>query len=261
MKKIFFLLVIFLIFACSSDNEQSRSKSIVKKTDPNANRLDRYSHYEVTIFARPDITAKKVSKLSKGQNVKIDSIGDLFCSVHNDSTGDLLGYAPVLFLHPEPMINGVIIFNRARRYVHQKVNIYSGRGTNYKIVDSFIRGSAAIVDSLKDGWYGTFDVNDNLMGYVHEKLIKEEPLPAFEIVDWNWRKSSNYVIYNVQIRNNTRSYVRNVQVEFTTYDKNDRLIETDYTFVTGLQPNGTASAKGYATKFGNEQGAKIRIVK
>ncbi len=251
-------IIIILFIICQQSNNKTDKPYIPKKQHPS--RSDRQALRELSIYSIRDIAVeKKIGSLSKGQYVKIDSLQNIWCNVY-DTSGNFLGYSIEILLHPYPIIGDIITFNRAKRYVHKKANIRSGRGTNHRVVDSFIRGSKVIVDSLKDDWYATFDDNDNLLGYVHKSLIKDEPLPNLEIVDWNWYTSSGYVIYNVQVRNNTASYIKMVKVEFTSYDKSGNLIDTDFTFVTGLQPGGTASSKGYATKFGNEHKANIKIV-
>ena len=68
------------------------------------------------------------------------------------------------------------------------------------------------------------------------------------------------MIYTVEVKNNTSDYIRNVRVQFTSYDAAGKIIDTDWTYVTGLSPGGTASGKEYATYFGREKEAGMRIM-
>ena len=102
------------------------------------------------------------------------------------------------------------------------------------------------------------------LGYASASVLRDGPLPPFEIVSWNWSTDPGFgidgaVIWNVEVRNNTVTYVRQMRVDFATYDANDQLIDSDFTYVSGLSPGGTASAKSYATYYGREKTARIRI--
>ena len=69
------------------------------------------------------------------------------------------------------------------------------------------------------------------------------------------------MIYTVEVKNKTSEYIRNVRVQFTSsYDAARQIIDTDWTYVTGLSPGGTASGKGYATYFRREKEAGMRIM-
>jgi len=68
------------------------------------------------------------------------------------------------------------------------------------------------------------------------------------------------VIYTVEVKNKTSEYIRNVRVQFTSYDAAGNIIDTDWTYVSGLSPGGPASGKGYATYFGREKEAGMRIM-
>lgn len=153
--------------------------------------------------------------------------------------------------------------HREQRYVHETINIRAQRSTNSTVVGTLNRGEDVEIDSLKNDWVLVYR-NGVRMGYVSGSLLKENPIPAFEIVSWNWYTDSSFgtdgaVVWNVQIRNNTNKYITNLKVEFTTYDAGGSLIDTDYTYVSGLSPGGISSAKSYATFFGKEQKASIRV--
>ncbi|MEJ2182731.1 MAG: SH3 domain-containing protein [Nitrospirota bacterium] len=153
---------------------------------------------------------------------------------------------------------------RGKRYAHQTINIRSGRGTDFKVVGSLRRGEKVEVADSENGWIAVYK-NGDKKGFVYEKLLKSYPLPSFEIENWNWYKDPSFgtrgaVIWTVEVRNNTNNYVELLKIEFTTYDAKGNIITSDFAYVEGLSPGGTASTKSYATYFGKEEKAKIRIV-
>ena len=97
------------------------------------------------------------------------------------------------------------------RYAHKNINIREGRGKNFKKVSTLRRGDVVRVDSIENDW-GVVYKNYGKLGYVYSPLLKHSPLPDFEIVSWNWRSdpdygTKGYVIWRVQVRNNTSNYV------------------------------------------------------
>lgn len=149
------------------------------------------------------------------------------------------------------------------KYAHKNINVRSGRGTNFKIVGCLKRGDKVKIDSSQNGWAIVYQ-NCIKKGYVYESLLKNKPIPPFEIVSWNWRTDPSFrtdgaVIWNVQIRNNTNHYVSRLKVDLTTYDASGNIIESDFAYVSGLSPGGTSSAKSYATYLGREEKAGTRI--
>jgi len=150
------------------------------------------------------------------------------------------------------------------RYAHKTINIREGAGKSHKVVGQLKRGDAVEVKEVQNKW-AKISVGGVEKGYVYEPLLKYNPIPPLEIADWNWYSDSGFgvngaVIWNVEVRNNTSRYIELVKVEFSTYDSSDKLITTDYTYVKGLSPGGTATAKSYATYFGREKTGRIRIV-
>lgn len=151
------------------------------------------------------------------------------------------------------------------RYAHQTINIRDSAGTSHEVIGQLQRGDNVVVTETIDDWVKVR--NDKISeGHVYAPLLKMTPLPALEISSWNWRRDPNFgtkgaVIWNVEVRNNTNGYIERVRVEFSTYDKDENLITSDFTYVRGLSPGGTASSKAYATYFGREQTGRVRITR
>lgn len=150
------------------------------------------------------------------------------------------------------------------RYAHKTINIRKGPGRNYEVLDQLERGDSVEITSVYKKW-AKVSISGIPKGYVYEPLLKNIPLPPLEIADWNWYSDSSFgadgaVIWNVEVRNNTSKYIEYVKVEFSTYDANDKLITSDFAYVKGLTPGGTATTKSYATFFGREKTGRIRIV-
>jgi len=152
---------------------------------------------------------------------------------------------------------------RVERWAHNAVNVRGGRGTNHPVVGQLTRGERVEVDSLTDGWFVVYRGGQRL-GYVAASVLESQPIPAFEVVSWNWQKDPGFagrgaVIWTVEVRNNTARYVNLLRVDFTTYDAAGNVIDSDYGYVEGLSPGGVRSLKGYATYFGREERARIQL--
>jgi hypothetical protein len=149
-------------------------------------------------------------------------------------------------------------------YIHQTTNLRTGAGTNFEIAGKLHRGDVVQITATEGDW-STVIAPGVGKAFVHRELLKEKPLPPLEIASWNWRADHDFgtkgaVIWNVELRNNTDRYIDYVRVEFTSYDKNDQLITSDFSHVSGLAPGGTAATKAYATYFGRESKGRVRIV-
>lgn len=154
---------------------------------------------------------------------------------------------------------------RERRFAHQTINVRTGRGTDYEIVDQFGRGDMLYVDSLVSGWWKVYSgPSGGPIGYVAASVVESSPLPEFEIETWNWRSDPSFgtdgaVIWTAVIRNNTDRYVSSLRVEFTTFDSQGNILDTEFSYVQDIPPGGTSSVKGYADYFGREDKGQIQL--
>lgn len=146
-------------------------------------------------------------------------------------------------------------------YATGNVNIRRGPGTDHEVVDQLAKGQPwrCYPKTAGEDWVKCAEDE-----YIYASLLTTTPPPPLEIVSWNWYADPDFgtdgsVIYTVELKNNTSRYIDLVRVEFATYDAADNLITSDYTFVRGLSPGGTGSTKAYATYFGREKTAKIKI--
>ena len=95
-----------------------------------------------------------------------------------------------------------------------------------------------------------------------DKLRLEDQV---KIKSLNWRADHTFtsggaVIWSTEVANLSNKYLDSVRVEFTTYDIHGKIITSDTGYASGLKPYGSASQTGYATYFGAEHSAKIRVV-
>lgn len=146
-----------------------------------------------------------------------------------------------------------------QRYVHQTVNVRAGPGTDHAVVRQLERGDLVIVRTTENDW-ARIDEGE----WASLSLLKDHPIPPIEVASWNWRSDRDFgtsgaVIWNVELRNNTNRYIKQVRVEFTSYDAQGNLITTDFGYVQGLAPGSTSATKGYATYFGREDRARIQV--
>ena len=154
---------------------------------------------------------------------------------------------------------------RNLRYAYSTINIREGAGKSHKVIGKLKRGDIVEVKNIENKW-AKVSIGSIDKGYVYEPLLKHNPIPPLEISSWNWHTDSDFgtngaVIWNVEVKNNTIRYIESVKVEFCTYDSSGNIITSDFTYVNGLSPGGTASSKSYATYYGPEKKGRIRIVK
>ena len=73
------------------------------------------------------------------------------------------------------------------RYVHQTVNIRSGRTTDASIVGQLERGQSVKADFLRDNWFAVFALKesvrsqDQALGYVYAPLLKPDAPSAADL--------------------------------------------------------------------------------
>jgi len=89
-------------------------------------------------------------------------------------------------------------------------------------------------------------------------------LSAAEITQWNWRKDPTFgtkgaIRWNVEVRNKSSKNLESVKVEFTTFDRNNKLIATTFSYVSAIPPGETRSDASFADIFGTEESATIKI--
>lgn len=83
-------------------------------------------------------------------------------------------------------------------------------------------------------------------------------------MDWNWSKDPDFgtdgtIKWNVRVKNNTGLYLRNVRVDFTSFDAGRKLISTRFMYVGPIPLGGTASDESYADLYGNEADAEVQV--
>ncbi len=89
-------------------------------------------------------------------------------------------------------------------------------------------------------------------------------LESAEITDWNWIKDPTFgtkgtIKWNVQVRNKSSRNIRSVKVEFTTFDREGKLVATTFTFVDAIPSGQMRAANSFADFYRTEQRATVRI--
>lgn len=91
------------------------------------------------------------------------------------------------------------------------------------------------------------------------------PESQVEIEDWNWGADRNFgvdgaVIWNVKVKNKSSRYISMVRVEMVTYDKDQKMISTNHTYVNAIPPGESRSSKAYGDYYGTEHNAQAQVV-
>jgi len=89
-------------------------------------------------------------------------------------------------------------------------------------------------------------------------------LDAAEIVDFNWLKDPDFgthgtIKWNVRVRNKSSRNIRDVKVEFTTYDAAGKLVATTFAFVSAIPAGETRAEASYADLYRTERKANAVI--
>jgi len=89
-------------------------------------------------------------------------------------------------------------------------------------------------------------------------------LASAEITDWNWSKDPDFgthgtIKWNVSVHNVSSRPLRNVRVEFSTYDNEGKLVATTFTYVDAIPPGETRSDNSFADLYRTEVRAEVKI--
>ena len=78
--------------------------------------------------------------------------------------------------------------------------------------------------------------------YQKEKEMESSDL---HLLHWSWKKDHDYAIVNGQVKNLTNQKIIHAKAEVTWYDKNDKMITYDFTYLdlTTLMPGQTSNFK------------------
>ena len=91
--------------------------------------------------------------------------------------------------------------------------------------------------------------------------VRSRPAEAL-VQEWNWYKepdsgTSGAVRWVISVRNVSRGYLRSVKVEMTTYDRLDRIVAAEFTYVDAIPPGETRSTTTYTDLYGTEVRAAV----
>lgn len=89
-------------------------------------------------------------------------------------------------------------------------------------------------------------------------------LGSVEVASWNWKADPGFgnkgaVRWNVEVKNTSQRYIESVRVEITTYDRDDRIVTSDSSYVSGIPPGESRSDQSFATYYGTEDRAAVRV--
>lgn len=149
------------------------------------------------------------------------------------------------------------------RFAHQTINIRSGPSTDDEVAGQVGRGDSIRIAS-GDGDWREIVSGPHEGAYIYSPLLEEDALPALEVTSWNWHADPDFgvdgsVVWNAEVQNNTGNYIEQVRLEFSSYDAEGNIVTQDTSYASGLSPGGTASTKGYATYYGQEDKGRLRI--
>lgn len=89
-------------------------------------------------------------------------------------------------------------------------------------------------------------------------------LTKAEVADWNWSKDPDFgtrgtIKWNVTVKNNSDRHMAMVGVQFTSFDKDGKLVSTRTTYVSAIPSGQSRSEDSYADLYGTEVKANVVI--
>lgn len=84
------------------------------------------------------------------------------------------------------------------------------------------------------------------------------------IEDWNWHADPKFgtggtIKWNVSVRNKSNRNMKDVKVEFTTYDGSGKLVATTFAYVKAIPAGDVRSESSFADYYRNEKSATARV--
>jgi hypothetical protein len=91
-----------------------------------------------------------------------------------------------------------------------------------------------------------------------------EDLTKAKVSDFNWRADPTFgtkgtIRWNVSVQNLSDKPMSMVGVQFSTYDKDKKLIATTRTYVSAIPPGDSRDDASFADLYGNEESATATI--
>ena len=92
----------------------------------------------------------------------------------------------------------------------------------------------------------------------------EANLSSAKITQWSWDVDSDFgtdgtIKWRAEIQNTSDRPIRNVKVDFTTYDRSGKLLTSTFAYVSAIPPGGTKSDESFADLYGTEDKAQAVI--
>jgi hypothetical protein len=89
-------------------------------------------------------------------------------------------------------------------------------------------------------------------------------LSAAKLDDWSWNADPEFgtngtIKWRVVVRNTSDRPIRNAKVDFTTYDANNKLLSSTFTYVDAIPAGQTRTDESYADLYGTEATADAVI--
>ena len=89
-------------------------------------------------------------------------------------------------------------------------------------------------------------------------------LSSAHLVDWSWNADPDFgtrgtIKWRVAVRNVSNRPIRNVKVEFSTYDKAGKLLSNDFSYVHAIPPGEIRDNESFADLYGTEDSGRAVI--
>jgi len=102
------------------------------------------------------------------------------------------------------------------------------------------------------------------IGQIGSRGASATELSSVRMSDWSWEADPAFgtrgtIKWRVVVQNLTQRAIDNVKVDFSSYDREGRLLTSTFTYVNAIPPGGSRSEESFADLYGTEARAAAEV--
>ena len=102
------------------------------------------------------------------------------------------------------------------------------------------------------------------IGQIGSRGTSAADLASVRISDWSWEADPDFgtrgtIKWRVVVQNLTQRAIDNVKVDFSSYDRQGRLLTSTFTYVNAIPPGGSRTDESFADLYGTEVRATAEV--
>ncbi|HEX8365340.1 MAG TPA: FxLYD domain-containing protein [Allosphingosinicella sp.] len=102
------------------------------------------------------------------------------------------------------------------------------------------------------------------IGQIGSRGTSTADLSSVRLSDWSWEADREFgtrgtIKWRVAVQNLTQRAIDNVKVDFSSYDRDGRLLTSTFTYVHAIPPGGSRTEESFADLYGTENRASAVV--